>query len=202
MAGEGCGAVVLAAGEARRFGSPKMLMPFGESTIIGAVVHALTRVGIAPIIVVAGANFDDIKKALVEQPVEVVRNPNPGGEMISSIKIGVKALPDSLDRFIIALGDQPRIKPEGLSHLIEEQTGSGKGIAIPTYEGKRGHPVVFGSSYLKEIPTLGNEQTLRDLIETHHSDIVEIGCDSDAYVRDIDTREEYEHELERWHAEQ
>ena len=196
-----CGAVVLAAGESRRFGSQKLLMPFGDSTVLGSVIRTLVSVGVTPIVVVAGANAGAVRRSLGDSGVQIVRNPNPAAGMVSSVRVGVAALPASLDRFVIALGDQPRIRAGGVSHLIREQMGSGKGIAIPTYQGRRGHPVVFGSGYRREIPGLTDQQTLRDLMEAHRDDIVEVDCDSDAYVRDIDTREEYEDELRRWRSE-
>lgn len=202
MAGERCGAVVLAAGEARRFGCPKLLMPFGNSTILGSVVQPLVCIGITPVVVVGGPDSAAISESLSSQPVRIVCNPNPARGMVSSIRVGVEALTTSLDRFIVALGDQPRIRAEGVSRLIAEQVKSGKGIAIPTYEGKRGHPVVFNTSYRQEILVLTDQQTLRDLIDAHRGDVEEVDCDSDAYVCDIDTREEYEHELHRWDAEE
>ena len=211
IAGDGCGAVVLAAGEARRFGSPKLLMPFGDSTVLGSVIHALESIGIAPIVVVAGANAQAITESLADTHAQVVCNPNPASGMVSSIRVGVASLQVSLpggpggieamDRFLVALGDQPRIRAEGISHLIDELVKSGKGIALPIYQGRRGHPVIFSSGYRREILALTDQQTLRDLIDAHRDDSIDVDCDSDAYVRDIDTMEEYEHELRRWHAE-
>lgn len=200
--GDACGAVVLAAGEARRFGSPKLLMPFGDSTVLGSVIHALVSAGVGPIVVVAGANAEAISESMANEPVLLLSNPDPARGMLSSIRVGVEALPDSLSHFLIALGDQPRIRAEGISHLIREQISSGKGIAIPTYCGRRGHPVILSSSYRPEILALTEQQSLRDLMEVHRDDSVEVDCDSDAYVCDIDTREEYEHELCRWRSEQ
>lgn len=197
-----CGAVVLAAGQARRFGSPKLLMPFGQSTILGSVVTALAAVHVAPIVVVVGADAGAIEAALTDMPLQVVRNPDPPRGMISSIRVGVAALPSSLDRFLLALGDQPRITAEGIAHLLREHARSGRGIALPTFLGKRGHPVVFGSAYRQAILDLTDDQTLRDLIRAHADDCVEVACDSDAYVRDIDTQEQYENEFRRSHADQ
>ena len=202
MASERCGAVVLAAGEARRFGRPKLLMPFGDSTILGSVVQPLVSIGVTPVVVVAGPDPAAISESLSGQPVRIVSNPNPARGMVSSIRVGVEALTTSLDRFLVALGDQPRIRAEGVSHLIYEQIKSGKGITIPTYQGRRGHPVVFDISYRREILDLTDQQTLRDLIIAHRDNVVEVDCESSAYVCDIDTHEEYEHELRRWHAEE
>jgi len=69
-----------------------------------------------------------------------------------------------------------------------------KGIAIPTYRGKRGHPVVFRSRYRDEILLLDDSQTLRDIIHSHPEDIAEVEAASDAVLRDIDTREQYRDE--------
>jgi molybdenum cofactor cytidylyltransferase len=199
-AGDACGAVVLAAGTARRFGSPKLLMPFGESTVLGSVVAALTGAGIAPVFVVGGDGAEAIEASL-EGAAQVVRNPDPARGMISSIRVGVAMLPSSLGPFLIALGDQPRITAEGISHLLKAHGGSGKGIALPTHRGKRGHPVVFASSYRQAILALRDNQTLREVIHSHPDDCVEVDCDSDAYVRDIDTPEQYEDEFRRSRAE-
>lgn len=196
-----CAAVVLAAGAARRFGSPKLLMPFGESTVLGSVVRALASAGIDPIVVVAGTDVVGVQVALEGLPVEVVRNPKPDGGMLSSIQVGVAVLPATIARFLVVLGDQPRIRSEDVSHLVWEHGGCGKGIVVPTYGGKRGHPVVFAADFRGRILDLAGAQTLRDLMEAHRDDILEVGCGSDAYVSDIDTREEYEHELQRWRAE-
>lgn len=193
-----CGAVVLAAGEARRFGGPKLLMPFGRSTVLGAIIRSLSTLDLRPIIVVAGGNAAAISEALKRTRAKIVCNPNPSAGMISSIRVGVQALPSSLKRFIIALGDQPRIGPKGIVDLSSEQIGTRKGIIIPTYQGRRGHPVLFDIRYRQEILALTDQQTLRDLILAHEDDIVEVPCRSDAYVSDIDTREDYERELARW----
>jgi molybdenum cofactor cytidylyltransferase len=195
-----CGAVVLAAGEARRFGAPKLVMPFGDSTVLGSVVGALASAGISPIVVVAGPDAEAIRESLGDRQVDIVRNPDPSRGMVSSVRIGVERLPDSLDRFLIALGDQPRIRAEGISRLVREHTMSGKGIGIPTYGERRGHPVVFSGSCRREIIALTDKQTLGDLIQAHSDDLLEVDLDSDAYVCDIDTREDYENELRRWHA--
>jgi len=121
--------------------------------------------------------------------------------MLSSVRIGVAALPNALNRFLIALGDQPRNRAEAISCLLRAHRKSGKGIAIPTYRGQRGHPVIFSCVYRQAILALTDDQTLRDLIHAHLDDCVEVECDSDAFVRDLDTREQYEDELRRSHPE-
>ncbi|MFB3882766.1 MAG: NTP transferase domain-containing protein [Armatimonadota bacterium] len=194
---EGTAAVVLAAGEARRFGGPKLLMPFGDSTVIGCVTSALAGAGVEPIIVAVGANRAEIEGALVCASVQLVENPDPSRGMLSSIQVGVAALPRSASRFLIALADQPRVTAEEIRQLIADMTRAGRGIARPIHRGKRGHPVLLASRYRDEILALPPEATLRDVIHRHLDDVVEVDVASDAVVRDIDTREEYEDERQR-----
>ncbi len=196
------GAVVLAAGEASRFGGPKLLMPFGESTIIGSVVAFLEQAGVSPILVVAGSQDRELAQALRESNAQVVRNPEPGRGMLSSVRIGVAALPADIGRFVVVLGDQPRVQSGHLIRLLDEQKRRRAGIAIPTYRGKRGHPVVFDGRYREEILACPDSQSLRDVIHAHPGDIAEVEIPSDAVVRDIDTQERYEDERRRSLAEQ
>jgi len=193
---ESCAAVVLAAGEARRFGTQKLVMPFGESTVIGSVVAALEGAGVAPVIVVVGPD-DGVSAALRGTSAHFVRNPDPARGMLSSLQVGVSALPENVDRFLLSLGDQPRLTAAGLTRLLRAHAKSGKGLARPTYRGKRGHPVVFAGRYRQAILDLTQGQTLRDVIHAHLDDCIEVECASDAFVRDIDTREEYEEEVKR-----
>jgi molybdenum cofactor cytidylyltransferase len=195
------GAVVLAAGEAKRFGAPKLLMPFGRSTVLGSIVRKLSAIDARPIVVVAGANAPEISEALKRTRARVVRNTDLSAGMISSVRVGVEALPESLKRFMIVLGDQPRVRPRDLIDVLAEQVGRPKGIAIPVYKGKRGHPVSFHMRYRSEILALSDQQTLRGLIEAHNDDVLEVEVRSDACVSDIDTREDYERELRRWQDE-
>lgn len=193
----GAAAVVLAAGEARRFGGPKLVMPFGGSTIIECVISALAGAGAAPIVIVTGPGSEEVAAAVEEHDVQVAINPDPGAGMASSVKAGVTALAEDVQRFIIALGDQPRIRADDISRLLEAQQASGRGMAIPTHQGKRGHPVAFDGRYRAEILALEEDQTLRHVVHAHPDDIVEVEFSSDAFVRDIDTREQYEDELRR-----
>jgi molybdenum cofactor cytidylyltransferase len=190
----GPAAVVLAAGEARRFGGAKLAMPFGDSTVIGCVVRALAGAGLEPIIVVVGANRAEIGTALAGTSVQIVENPDPGRGMLSSVQIGVAAVPQEASKFVLALSDQPRICAADVTHLLAEQQRSGKGIALPVHAGKRGHPIVFDARYRRDILSLGPEATLRDVIHGHIGDAVEVEFASDAFVRDIDTQEQYQDE--------
>jgi molybdenum cofactor cytidylyltransferase len=176
-------------------------MPFGNSTVIGCVVGALARAGVEPIIVVVGANRAEIEGSLTGADVQIVENPGPSRGMLSSVQVGVAAVPQAAVRFAVALADQPRLRADDIGHLIVEMGRSGKGIARPVHGGKRGHPVVFASRYRNEVLALPPEATLRDVIRRHLDDSVEVEFASDAFVRDIDTQEQYQDERRRAEAE-
>ncbi len=190
-------AVVLAAGEGRRFGGGKLLMPYGGTTVLGAVVSALSGAGLRPIIVVAGREPGVIERSLAELPAKVVVNPAPERGMVSSLRVGAAALPADVARFLVALGDQPQVGADDVTRLVRAAARSGKGIALPAHEGKRGHPVVLAGRYREAVLALGDDETLRDLIHAHREDVVEVPFPSDVVLRDIDTRTDYEHELRR-----
>ncbi len=196
-AGPRAAAVVLAAGRARRFGGPKLTMPFGDSTVLGSVVSALVGAGVDPIVVVWGGNAPEVEPTLAGHDVTLVQNPDPARGMLSSVQAGAAALPEETDSFLIALGDQPRVRAEHIRRLLHEHEASGRGVAIPTYGGKRGHPVLFERRYRDQILEMDTSRTLRDLIHAHAGDVVEVEMSSNAVIRDIDTESDYRDELRR-----
>jgi molybdenum cofactor cytidylyltransferase len=177
-------------------------MPFGGSTILGSVVSALAGAAVDPIVVVCGPNAPELEQVLADCTVTFVQNPDPSQGMLSSVQVGLAAMPEEADRFLVALGDQPRVRAENIGRLLDEHQASGRGIAIPTHGGKRGHPVVFDRRYRDEILQLDAGRTLRDLVHANSADVVEVEFSSDAVIRDIDTERDYQDELRRALAEQ
>jgi molybdenum cofactor cytidylyltransferase len=172
-------------------------MPFGDTTVIGCVVSALEEAGIDPVVVVVGAEPAEMERALARSGAQVVSNPDPGRGMFSSVRVGVASLPDRVDRFLVALADQPRVRADHLERILDEHERRAEGIAIPTHGGKRGHPVVLDGRYREAILACGGDRSLRDVIHANSGDIVEVEISSDAVIRDIDTPEQYEDEQRR-----
>ena len=110
--------------------------------------------------------------------------------MLSSVICGFKALPDDVKVALLYLGDQPQI-PSGIAlQVISGWKQSGKGIVIPVFSGKRGHPVLIETRYLKEIEQLDPEQGLRMLSKKFSSDVHEVESGYQEILRDIDTPED------------
>jgi molybdenum cofactor cytidylyltransferase len=188
-------AIILAAGESKRMKEPKMLLPFGGKTIIEKVIENVTASEIDKIIVVLGSGSDKIMEMIGNLPVMHCFNDEYKEGMLSSVKCGLRSLPEKFDAVIIFPGDQPMISPEIINRLIEAFRKSGKGIMMPVFNNKRGHPLLVSSGYREEIDKLDKSEGLRALAGKFHHDVLEVEVDTSEILRDIDTPEDYINEL-------
>ena len=186
-------AIVLAAGESKRMGTQKLLLPFGEGTIIESVVRAALDSSVGGVLVVLGSDAEAIRKTLDPYGVEFVENASYRSGMLSSIQVGFEALPEKARAAVLMLGDQPGITAEAGDELIARYREAGKGIVIPTHGGRRGHPVVIDMKYRSEIARLDPEVGLRKLRLDHPDDVLEIELPFPEILRDIDTPEDYKY---------
>jgi len=116
--------------------------------------------------------------------------------MLSSVICGLNALPVKTGAFLVYLGDQPQIIGDVTFKVINAYKKSGKGIIIPIFNNKRGHPVLIDYKYKSEIQKLDPEKGLRQLMEKFSNDIYEIECGRPEILRDIDTPQDYRFETE------
>jgi molybdenum cofactor cytidylyltransferase len=184
-------AIVLAAGRSRRMGTQKLLLPFGESTVIGHIVDQIIASPIASLRVVTGTDGGRVTEALAGRGLTFVANPNPDGEMLSSVRCGLLALPEECEAVLVALGDQPAITPALISNMIRAFEASGRGIVVPAHGGKRGHPLLFSRRYAQEVLTHYDEIGLRGLLLAHPGDVLELDVNSAGVLMDLDFPEDY-----------
>jgi molybdenum cofactor cytidylyltransferase len=183
--GDGLGrydCVVLAAGASTRMGRSKLYLPFAGLTIVGTTVAKALAAELR-VIVVARPEDERIGE-LAGPRVLVVRNPEPGRGMLSSIREGVKKVRS--ERFFFIPADMPFPGPEAYRALARCVAS---GPVIPTCEGRRGHPVLMPSSLIASILALPDDRPLKTLIAESGPTFVELG--DEALLRDIDTEEEY-----------
>ena len=129
-------AIVPAAGQSRRMGVQKHLLPFAAGTVIGHIVDQLLQGGVAEVFVVAGHQADQIVAALSARPVHIVQNLEyRQTEMLSSVRCGLRALPATCEAVLMALGDQPSITAELIRAMIESFAAGKKGIVVPFHGG-------------------------------------------------------------------
>jgi molybdenum cofactor cytidylyltransferase len=188
-------AIILAAGASTRMQKQKLLLPFKGKTIIETVVENAARSVNSNIMVVLGSHRDQIQKKIENYPVKFCVNDNYLDGMLSSAICGFRALPEEAKAALIYLGDQPQIPSLVANLVMEAWQKSGKGIVIPTIKGRRGHPVLIETRYIPEIEKLDPEKGLRTLSEKYRNDVFEMKCLVPEILRDIDTPEEYEIEI-------
>jgi molybdenum cofactor cytidylyltransferase len=189
-------AIVLAAGESKRMGRPKQLLPFGKQTLIETVVDHVCQSEVDKIMVVLGANSKLVAKKLQKFPVSTVFNPHYEDGMLSSVQAGFEAIGKMATAALIILGDQPTIPGRIIDRIISAYHSSGKGIIIPVYNKRRGHPVLIDIKHRDEVRALDPAVGLRALVHEHPEDVEEVAVESPAILKDIDHPQDYIRELQ------
>ena len=192
-------AIILAAGESKRMGSPKMLLPFKGFTMIENVIANVSGSKVDNIMVVLGADRDSIVKLIRTKAVNYCYNENYKDGMLSSVVCGFRNIPIDHSAVLVFQGDQPLITPKAINSVIEVYLSSGKGIVIPVYESKRGHPILIDRKYRNEIQKLNPAEGLRSLALKYSDDVLEVNTDVAGILRDFDTYDEYKNEINKIH---
>lgn len=188
-------AIVLAAGESRRMGSQKLLLPFGKTTVIGHVVDELLRSELDGVYVVVGHEGNRISEELSGRSGTIVTNPDYKLGMLSSVRCGLQALPQQCEKVLVVLGDQPAITSELVNQMVQSSSTTDKGILAPVYDGKRGHPILLSTRYRDEIMTSFDNAGLRGVLQAHPDDIFELTVSTPAVLSDIDSPDDYRRAL-------
>jgi molybdenum cofactor cytidylyltransferase len=183
-------AIVLAGGLSRRMGRSKPLLPWGNRTVIENIVGKLIPFRLSDVVVVTGYKADGVNSALGRLPVRTVFNPAYAvGEMLSSLKAGLRALGDDIDACLVVMGDQPQLSPRIVRQVINAYNQGAGSIVAPSYRGQRGHPVLIQRRYWPELLELSFGSAPRDVVRQYP--VAEIACEDDSILRDIDTPEQY-----------
>lgn len=183
-------ALLLAAGRAIRMGRPKQLLPFGKSTILEQAIDNLLGSQVDEIVVVVGHRAEEIAKVVALKLVKLVVNPDYTQGMSTSIIAGLNAVNNQAQAFMIALGDEPLIDSRTVNRLIEAFCHHDTGIVIPTYQGRRGHPVIFTRKYRRELLALKGDIGGRKVIGDHPGDVLEVAMNCRGIYLDIDTADD------------
>ena len=185
-------AVVLGAGRSSRMGATnKLTIEVDGTPMIAHAVQAVADCGASPVVVVTGHESDKVRAALAGVTVTLVHNPDYAEGLSTSLRAGVRALPDDIDAALICLGDMPDISADHVARLIAAfDPDEGRTICIPTFAGKRGNPILWGVSFLPEFASLKGDTGARHLLGEHAEAVCEVAMPDDATLRDIDTPEE------------
>lgn len=188
-------AVVLAAGRSSRMGANKLLLKVGDRRVIEHILFSLKPY---ETIVVLGHRPDDVKHIVEASGAETVHNPGYDKGMATSFQAGLRALDPDVEAVFMVLSDTFGIDHELLEEmkgvLIDDQEAL---IVSPVYEGRRGHPVLFRKPLFDEFLGLGEDETMRDVVNRHENRHRYVEADIWCTV-DLDTPEDYERVKRLW----
>jgi molybdenum cofactor cytidylyltransferase len=184
-------AIILAAGQSRRMGTQKLLLPIQGQPMIAHITDQVLRSAVEHTIIVISAD-SRIPAALAGRNVHFTVNPDPTGDMLSSIRCGLRALPADCDAVLLVLGDQPGISPEIINPLIAAFGQTLHTIVVPTFSGQRGHPLLFSICHREEILARFDDEGLRGLLRAHADQLREFPLPHAEILTDIDRPEDYE----------
>lgn len=186
--------VVLGAGRSSRFGSPKQLLPFGGTTLLGQVVRNANASSLDRTVVVLGRASGALRDAIDFGRAEVVENTAYGTGCASSLLAGLDAAGDDCEALILLLGDQPGVSPGFIDRALSVWRSERPWAAVCSYRGVLGHPFVFSRKAFGVLRGLHGDKAVWKLIEAYPERIGKIGIDA-ALPPDVDTPEDYERAL-------
>ncbi|MBN2569616.1 MAG: nucleotidyltransferase family protein [Deltaproteobacteria bacterium] len=193
-------AIVLAAGQSKRMGRAKQLLPFGSGTVLETVIDSLTESKVDETILVLGYRGEEIRKSLSCRPSKTVFNQCYEEGMSTSIICGMNAADERADAVMIVLGDQPLISSEVIDRLAHKYRNGEKGIVVPLCKTRRGNPVIFDMKYREKLLALCGDIGGKGIIDSEIGDVMEVDIESDAIILDIDEKDDYLCHLEKIRA--
>ena len=188
-------AVVLAAGESKRMERKKELLPVDGEPMIRTVVRKLLgSARIDEVIVVLGYEANGVGATLsgiTDERLELIGNGRYSEGMGTSLARAAQACLWGTNAIVVALGDAPFFSTEDVKALLDAHAG-GAAIAVPVFQGRRGHPVVLDGSFREELEGLTGDTGARQILERESASVVEVELSDDGFLVDIDDPDDYE----------
>ena len=186
--------IILAAGESRRMGSPKALLDYQGRTFIENICTSFLTAGVDELIVVLGAHehAQPIRAVVPQHPaLRTVLNPHYRLGQLSSLQVGIQALSPESEAAVVNLVDHPLIQPETVQALLASFAADPLPIIVASYQGRRGHPVLFAKGVYGELLAAPLDQGAKVVVRKDPERVRELGLDDPGIRADIDTPQEY-----------
>jgi len=202
-------AVVLAAGESRRMGRNKLLLPWGATTVLGQTLDNVWASAVHDVVVVTGHEHEKVEAVVAgyrrpgdradteegsgsTRSAQILFNCDYANGMLTSVQAAVRALPSSTEAILCVLGDQPMVGPPIIDRLLIAYAATPAGLVAPFVREHRGNPVLIDRRYFAELLALPAGAAPRVLLARHADDLLALPVDSDAVLHDLDRPEEYD----------
>jgi molybdenum cofactor cytidylyltransferase len=211
-------AIILAAGKSARMGENKLLMSWGDITVIEKVIQTIQSANIEDIILITNT---EVASQFTNYKLQIVIN-ETNHEMLSSIQLGLqillpppslrdtspksetKKIENSTDQFsgfgggwegveatLIVLGDQPQVEERSVRAVCEAYQKSKSNLVLPSYQKRRGHPWLVARPLWDELLNMNSNQSPRDFLNVHADEIEYANLDTPTILQDLDTPEDY-----------
>ena len=181
--------IILAAGKSSRMGAlNKLLIPLEGKPMVRRATEAVLAAQLSPVLVVTGHQSEEVTEALKGLPVTIINNSNYAAGMSTSLRAGLKAIPDDCDGALVALGDMPLVAASEIEQLVNAfNPVEGRAIVVPTRRGKRGNPVLWARQFFAEMAAAEGDAGARHLFAAYPEAVVEVEMAGDGVLTDIDT---------------
>lgn len=170
------------------------MLPFGERAVIEHILSVLRECPVDEVLVVTGYEREALERRLSGWPARAVFNPRyTTGEMLSSVQAGLRST--QAEAALMVLGDQPALERAVVEQVVAAYEHGHRGVVIPSYHMRRGHPMLIGREHWPAILALREGQTLRDFFREAGGAIHHVEVSTASVLRDMDTPAEYQREL-------
>jgi len=184
--------VILAAGNSKRMGYPKALLPLGDEIFLTRILRILREVGLVRPRLILGRDAELIIARIGDYPADIIVNPDPDRGQLSSIQLGISGLSEEFEAAMLWPVDQPDVSVELARSLTELFTANDCRVAVPIRGGKRGHPAIFHRTMFHEFMNAPMEKGAKGIISRYESETCFLPTDESAAFTDIDTPSDYQ----------
>jgi molybdenum cofactor cytidylyltransferase len=191
--------VVLGAGRSSRFGAPKQLLPFEDTTLLGQAVRNANASNLDRVVVVLGRASEELRASVDFGRAVVVENTAYGTGCASSLLAGMDAAGESCEALILLLGDQPGVRPEFINFALAEWRRERPWASVTSYREKLGHPFIFAREAFDDLRGLHGDKAVWKLIEAYPDRVLQVEIEA-ALPPDVDAPEDYEMALAHWRS--
>lgn len=183
--------LVLAAGASTRMGRPKQLLPFGSTTLLGRVLSQAKAAALDEVVVVIGAAAADVRRQVDFAGAKLVENADFGEGCSSSYRTGISALDPRAEAVTVLLGDQPGVEGAVIDIVIDAWRRRPSEIALASYRGRHGHPIVFAYALFQQLAALRGDKAAWKIVDARPDWLHPVPIDR-PFPGDVNTWQEYE----------